>query len=483
MYVAFVYFPPQGSSFYHGSERDILEELEDDLSSLSSNAGALLMGDFNARIGKWENKNFKVDVSELQMLQNNEEEVSERESMDHKVNTRGRDLIAFCERANLWCFNGTLPGDRRGAWTFHNHFGTSVIDFAFGDTLTYERSLDFRLGARYLHSDHYPIIMEIEAPISKREQVATTARDYASGFHTHRSPRGDFCQAIEDDGFLLEMKKRKDQTQEGINTLGERLIHRIQQAATKVFGRRNKKQMGSSNRKVWFDNECQLMMHDIHLLIERNEEVHELFKSYKALLRRKKREWKAKEAQRIVELAKRDPSAFWRQIRGRKKEIVIRDPQTWFSHCSSLYNNPPTILEDTLMGEEKATHPTVKEDNILDREIGKDEIQGRIKHMKRGKSHDIYGINIELISWGNTIVVDQLHMLFNVLFETGKFPRNWNIGTLTPIFKKGDPYECKNYRTITVGSILGKLYCAILEQRLQRWCEKHKKRARGQTGS
>ena len=73
-------------------------------------------------------------------------------------------------------------------------------------------------------------------------------------------------------------------------------------------------------------------------------------------------------------------------------------------------------------------------------------------------------------------MVDQLHMLFNVLFETGKFPRNWNIGTLTPIFKKGDPYECKNYHTIMVGSILGMLYCAILEQRLQRWCEVHKKK-------
>ena len=70
-----------------------------------------------------------------------------------------------------------------------------------------------------------------------------------------------------------------------------------------------------------------------------------------------------------------------------------------------------------------------------------------------------------------------------MLFNAWKFPCSWNLGTLTPIFKKGDPNECKNYRTITVGSILGKLYCSILERRLQIWSEKNRKRARGQAGS
>ena len=81
------------------------------------------------------------------------------------------------------------------------------------------------------------------------------------------------------------------------------------------------------------------------------------------------------------------------------------------------------------------------------------------------------------------MAIDQLEVFFNVLFNAGKFPCSWNLGTLTPIFKKGDPNECKNYRTITVGSILGKLYCSILERRLQIWSEKNRKRARGQAGS
>ncbi len=44
MYIEFVYYPPQGSSFY---EHDMWEEIEGDLSCLPNNAGVLLMGDFN----------------------------------------------------------------------------------------------------------------------------------------------------------------------------------------------------------------------------------------------------------------------------------------------------------------------------------------------------------------------------------------------------------------------------------------------------
>ncbi len=66
----------------------------------------------------------------------------------------------------------------------------------------------------------------------------------------------------------------------------------------------------SLNRKVWFDEECKWMMHKVHLRIQREGEAHDLYKSYKTLIRQKKREWKLKEAQRMVALAKRDPSAF-----------------------------------------------------------------------------------------------------------------------------------------------------------------------------
>ncbi len=63
----------------------------------------------------------------------------------------------------------------------------------------------------------------------------------------------------------------------------------------------------------------------------------------------------------------------------------------------------------------------VMQDKFLDAKIRGTEIEEHIKHMKRGKSHDIHGINIELISWGSTEAIDQLEVLFNMLFNAGNF--------------------------------------------------------------
>ncbi len=50
------------------------------------------------------------------------------------------------------------------------------------------------------------------------------------------------------------------------------------------------------------------------------------------------------------------------------------------------------------------------------------------------------------------------------------------------LFKGGDASKFDNYRGITVGPILAKLFAMILEKRLSEWVEQHGLRAKGQTG-
>jgi hypothetical protein len=50
-----------------------------------------------------------------------------------------------------------------------------------------------------------------------------------------------------------------------------------------------------------------------------------------------------------------------------------------------------------------------------------------------------------------------------IIFDKGFVPHIWLIGTIKPIYKnKGDIYEPKNYRPITIVSCLGKLFTSIL---------------------
>jgi hypothetical protein len=49
------------------------------------------------------------------------------------------------------------------------------------------------------------------------------------------------------------------------------------------------------------------------------------------------------------------------------------------------------------------------------------------------------------------------------------------------LFKGGNASKFDNYRGITIGPILAKLFVMILDKRLSEWAEQHRLRAKGQT--
>ena len=66
--------------------------------------------------------------------------------------------------------------------------------------------------------------------------------------------------------------------------------------------------------------------------------------------------------------------------------------------------------------------------------------------------------------------------IFNLIFETGFLPDIWLIRSIKPIYKnKGNPLDPKNFRPITILSCLGKLFTAILNERLLVGCPVLKK--------
>ncbi len=78
-----------------------------------------------------------------------------------------------------------------------------------------------------------------------------------------------------------------------------------------------------------------------------------------------------------------------------------------------------------------------------------------------------------------------LHMplltTFNCFLAEG-FSEALSIKVVHTLFKGGDASEFDNYKGITVGPILAKLFVMILDKRLSEWAEQHGLRAKGQTG-
>ena len=56
---------------------------------------------------------------------------------------------------------------------------------------------------------------------------------------------------------------------------------------------------------------------------------------------------------------------------------------------------------------------------------------------------------------------------FYIVFDTGVIPESWLTGNILPIYKnKGITQNPENYRPITLLSCLGKVFTAILNNRL-----------------
>jgi hypothetical protein len=68
---------------------------------------------------------------------------------------------------------------------------------------------------------------------------------------------------------------------------------------------------------------------------------------------------------------------------------------------------------------------------------------------------------------------------FNCFLEEG-FPKALSTGVVHALFKGGDASKFDNYKGITVGPILAKLFAMILEKRLSEWVEQHGLRAKDQ---
>ena len=70
----------------------------------------------------------------------------------------------------------------------------------------------------------------------------------------------------------------------------------------------------------------------------------------------------------------------------------------------------------------------------------------------------IYGRNAEDQSEVTCTVVRWLHKIFNMMWETGKAPEDWQKAMIVAIHKTGSEKLCKNYSRISLLSIQAKFF-------------------------
>jgi hypothetical protein len=103
-----------------------------------------------------------------------------------------------------------------------------------------------------------------------------------------------------------------------------------------------------------------------------------------------------------------------------------------------------------------------------------------LKKVQNNKVASLDGMKAEFILDAGELLHMPLLTMFNYILEEG-FPEALSIGVVHVLFKGGDASKFDNYKGITVGPILVKLFVMILDKRLSEWVEQHGLRAKGQT--
>ena len=158
----------------------------------------------------------------------------------------------------------------------------------------------------------------------------------------------------------------------------------------------------------------------------------------------------------------------WKEITNMKNNNSKHDPNQdvppylWLRHFKNLYETQSNIDNHLLKQHENNTNPT----ESLDKEISTEEILIKIKSTSSKKSPDFRGISNRLLKSSRHTLCDLYHKLFNLILKTNIFPENWAFSTITPIHKKGNSNDPNNYRGLSIGHNLAKIFCSILNDHL-----------------
>ena len=108
------------------------------------------------------------------------------------------------------------------------------------------------------------------------------------------------------------------------------------------------------------------------------------------------------------------------------------------------------------------------EDFLLDYDITLDEIVRAVKLLKQGKACGPDNILPEHIIYGGDYLYLRLKKIFNEIINLEKIPSSFKDTIIIPIYKgKGkDPLLTKNYRGISLSSVVGKLFERVLLLRM-----------------
>ena len=480
-----VYVPPESSIYFN---KDEFANFENEITRFcSTHKYVLLAGDFNARTSTMREYTQKDDF--IADLFDFDSETSDffskssalekygiplsRQSQDKHTNNHGYALTDLCKNNNLFILNGRFDGDNTGNFTFRK---TSVIDYVIASTDM------FQFLRRFVVIETDPIFSDGHCALSCTfSQCLPNLTSQPFNYQTSRKWNDKFSQnfpinidrnAIES---ILDLLCSAGPANDVINESVSRISAVFENASDKTFPAQRHNEQPDKN-KPWFGPVCKTARRKYYLArkqFHRNKTMQtrmhllECSRTYKKTMNKYIAKYKNNQQKRLRNLQSKSPKLYWKFINSLKHKTSSNSPslEEFYEHFK-LINSAIEETDDNL--------PSVDNQNndILNECITSDEICKCIRKLNNGKASGIDNVLNEYIKSTCDIFLPVYEKLFNLILDTGIFPKEWSIGSIHPIYKnKGNRDNVKNYRPITILSCMGKLFTSILNMRLNDYLE------------
>lgn len=168
-----------------------------------------------------------------------------------------------------------------------------------------------------------------------------------------------------------------------------------------------------------------------------------------------------------------DPKKFWSFIHTKRKNTRIpglmkfdneelTSPEAIVNGFAEFFKSVYTTSDPNVNIEQKI----YTNDSLSVLHFTEDEIQKTLKNSKNSLTTGADGIPSFLLRDCAIVLSTPLHHIFNLILRKSIFPDVWKIAHVTPIFKKDEINDVRNYRPISILSNLAKAFETLLYNRI-----------------
>ncbi|KAJ2946424.1 hypothetical protein O0L34_g12464 [Tuta absoluta] len=440
-----VYAPTQTAS------KEELEKFYSDIqiARQSATENLVILGDFNAKIGKSTEKIGSI--------------IGPYGS--GTCNERGEILKLFALEEELTIINSIFKKKENQRWTWMSPDGVTKNEI---DYILTNRS-HFFINCEIIRKIPYPSdhrLLRGTLSLSKKKK---SRKSFSKPMSTLQSDKEQIKYRKSLDAKLIQ-HTRGELSMQNLYNATERAIQESLSEA-KIINRQKKFKISSITKEMIARRHN--LQQKLNKSQEEKDELKLLYKNIKLQIQDEYDTYKLKKYEHCIEKTGgvkrahkklKDCTSWIPKLKtsqgstGKRQELILVATDFY----RKLYESNTTLKANT---NDTILSPNPKTSNEVE-EFTMKEIETAIKRLNNNKSPGPDLITNESLKVGLDILVGLLRDIFNKVLKEQRVPSQWTESEITLLYKKGDPSDVSNYRPISLMSSLYKLFSQCILARI-----------------